>query len=439
MTEEPDYLDAVVAAQAPAGFSATPGIPAAVANPAVSMGPLHLRNYRIFLAAISVDYAGQWVHLTVLGWLALQLTNSAFFVSLANVAWFVPFLLLALPAGILADRADRRIFLMTIHFMQSAILMAMSALAGGGQLSYPVLLLLTGCVSSVIALDLPMRQSLVVNLVKPSQIVSATALSQASGSFMRIVGPLLAGFLLAHFGAATGFAFYGVVELLFASSFLVIKRSEAPGGGWKPANPTGRNPLHETADGFRYIAANPDIRGLVLISIGAGVIGWVYLALMPVMARDVLHGDSFLLGILGSAVGLGGFLVGLLIAFRQNIPRPAAVMVAGFVAWGVGVILFALSPIPVLSFVPLVMAGAGFSAQMAFTQALILRTTDPGFHGRVFGVLSFTWGANIVGTLTAGSLAKMLGAPAVIGGSGALILVVTLVVVATHPRLLRMR
>lgn len=396
------------------------------------LGPLALRDYRLFLGSSAAFSVGLWVQLTTMGWLALRLTDSAFLVSVVNVFWFIPFFVLALPAGVIADRFDRRRTVMLARSASVGVLFLMSFLTFSDQITYPWLLALTLLVGASISIELPARQSYVAMLVPPAQLVNAMALFQWNNGIFRLIGPLLAGFLVARMGEGGGFGLFAIFNVVFVLVMLIMR---TPG---KVEQAETRPPMEDLLDGLRYLRGHRDAFALVLTAILTGTMGWVYLALMPVVARDVLDGDALTLGLLGMAVGAGAMPGAIALAFYRDFPWAGRTYVAGLLLFGVCVTLFAYSQWFWVSMALLTLAGAGFGAQSILLTSTLLRVVETAYQGRVLGAMNLTWGANIIGTLAAGSVAETLGVSLAVGLSGVLIVVFTIVVVAFNPRLLRL-
>ncbi len=398
------------------------------------LGPLAHRDFRLFLGGTVAESTGVWVYLTAVGWVALELTDSPFLVSFINVMWFTPFFVLALPSGVIADRFPRRQAMLVIRATAGTILLTMALFTFAVGLNYLALCLFTFAVGAMVALDLPIRNSFIGMLVRPAELVNATALIASETGVMRVVGPLVAGFLLARFGGGGGFAVYGIAQMIMIFFlFQIRERGVVPRDLGKLSSPQ-----QDLKDGLRYIAQRRDVTAIVALSILTGVVGWTYIALLPVVAREVLDGDSFTLGMLSMSIGVGGLPVALTLSFYRGFRWSGRAMVTGLFIWGLAVISFAFSTVFALSVAMLGIAGLGFTAQNILNRSLILRVVERAYHGRVFGVLSLTWGANIFGTLAAGGVADALGVATAIAGSGALILIATASVLIYNPRVLRL-
>ncbi len=388
------------------------------------------RNYWCSSAAFGF---GIWGFVTAQGWVALELTDDAWKVSLTSVAYFLPMFLLGLPMGVTADRWDRRKTAIGARLAAGLAVTVMTLLAASDRLTYPLLLGFAFLVGTSVIAEIPARQAYVAQIVPPTHIMQAAALTEVQGGFSRFLGPLTAGWLIHRFGPGGGFGMFAATNFLFVFFFMRIRVS-----GAVPRTTESRRPLEELVEGFRYLRSHKDALSVMLISIGAGIFGWVYLALMPLMAKNVLHGDSVTNGILGMAVGLGSVPLSVTLATRRGVTAQGRAFIGTTAMWAVGVILFSLSRSVPLSVAALFVAGFGFGGQVILVRALLLRIVDPLFHGRVFGTMMLTWGANIIGTLGAGALARSLGVSTVVGISGVAILVVVGSVTCWNPRLLKL-
>jgi MFS family permease len=419
---------------------AAPAPSAAVTPPSAPAGPpgrSPIRelfadpSYRAYFLSAVAFTLGIWAYLTAMGWSALELTDSAFMVSLVNVIYFVPMFVLALPAGVLADSVDLRRLVLWVRGGSAALITALVVLAATGALTFPWLAGLSAGVGLSVVLELAARQSLVAQIVPPARLVGATALSSVQGGLARVVGPLLAGWLITRTGAAGGYAIFVACNVAFVLWFRRIRVAPVP-------RDADRRPWVDFRAGLSYLRGHRDALAIVVLSILGGVVGWLYLALLPVMARDVLDGDAVTLGWLSTAVGLGSVPGAIVLAARARLQREGLVHVAAMLTWGLGVVGFGLAPGFPAALGFLGLAGVGFGMQTILTQSLLLRIVEPAYHGRVLGTLMLTWGANIVGTLAGGSLAEVLGPRLVVAGSGGLIVLFTLAVVAWNRRLLRL-
>lgn len=393
-------------------------------------GSADFRNYWFSSAVFGL---GIWGYITAQGWVALELTDDAWKVSIASVFYFLPMFLFALPMGVVADSRDRRKTAIAARLGAGVLIVVMTVLAATDRLTYPLLLLFAFLIGTSIIAEIPARQAYVGQIVPRTHLMQAAALTEVQGGFSRFLGPLSAGWLLHQFGPGGGFGMFAATNFLFVWFFFRIKVS-----GAVPRAPGAPHPFRQMLEGFRYLGAHKDALSVALISIGAGIFGWTYLALMPLMAKHALHGNAVTNGFLGMAVGLGSVPLSLTLATSRSLTYQGRAFVGTALIWACGVILFSVSRTVPLAIAALFVAGFGFGGQAILQRALLLRIVDRLYQGRVFGTMMLTWGANIIGTLGAGALARSLGVPLVIGISGAAIVAVVGSVVAWNPKLLRL-
>jgi hypothetical protein len=235
------------------------------------------------------------------------------------------------------------------------------------------------------------------------------------------------GGLIALFGQPAGYAFFALANAFCVVVFLRISASGRP-----PRAP-GR-PLHELIEGLRYLRAHRDALTVVSVGILSGVVGWLYIALLPVVNHDTLHGGPVQLAVLSAAIGIGSVPPSILLALRAGSPPyEGALFYGATVVWGVAVIGFALTSSVAVAWVALVLTGAGNGLQQVLLRTLLLRITEPAYHGRVMGTLMLTGGANVLGTLAGGGLAERYGVATVIAVSGGLIVAVALGALLRRP------
>jgi MFS family permease len=388
-------------------------------------------NYRRYWLGSTSFALGIWAFLVSMAYSARELSDSPFKVSLVTVAYFTPMFVLALPSGVLADAVDRKKTVVVARGLSAVLAGALALLAALDHLSYLSLVFLCFFTGATVVSEIAARQAYVTQIVRPDQVAGATALGSVQGGIARVVGPLVAGGLIGLSGQAAGYLFFMATNVYCVWVFLRITVSGVP------TRPPG-HPLAELVEGLRYLRRTPDVLVVVSVAILTGVVGWTYIALMPVVSKDILYGGPVLLAVLSGAVGLGSVPPSVLLAIRRgNPPAEAVLFVGSTVAWGLGVVVYGLSANWAVVIVALVVAGAGSGLQQVLARTLVLRLVEPAYHGRVMGTLMLTWGANVVGTLAGGGLAERFGVGAVITGSGVLIVAVPAVAVLLRPAVLR--
>ncbi len=389
-------------------------------------------DYRNYWLGSTSFGLGIWAFLVSMGYSAKILTDSPFLVSLVSVAYFTPMFLFALPSGVLADRRDRRSTVMACRGASAVVALVLAALTFSGTLGYVGLLVLCFLTGVTVVLDVAPRQAYITQVVRPDQVAGATALGSVQGGVSRVLGPLIAGSLIAAFGQSAGYLFFAVANAVCVLVFLRIKASGAP------TRAPGR-PVAELVDGLRYLRQHRDAFVVAGVGILTGVVGWIHIALLPSVNKDVLGGGPVQLAVLSAAVGLGSVPPSILLAIRSGSPRhEGALFYGATIAWGTGVIVYGLTGSTTVAALALVLAGAGNGLQQVLMRTLLLRITDPAYHGRVMGTLMLTWGANIAGTLAGGGLAETFGVGAVIAGSGVIIIATPLAFLVWRPSTLRL-
>lgn len=386
------------------------------------------RNY--LYSSIAFGF-GIWGYLTAQGWIALDLTGDAWRVSIVSVMYFLPMFLLALPMGVAADYWDRRKTVIAARLGAGVVVSAMTLMAATGTLTYPLLLVFAFLIGASVIADIPARQAYMAQIVPHTHIMQASALSEVQGGFSRFLGPLAAGWLIRRLGPGGGFGLFAASNFLVVWFYIRIKVSGAVAQNEQP-----RHPIQEMREAFSYLRAHKDALSVVLISIGGGVFGWVYVALMPLMAKRVLHGDAVTNGMLGMAVGLGSVPLSVTLATSRSGFKQGRAFITTTILWASGIILFSLSHSVPLALAALLLTGFGFGGQAILGRSLLLRIVEREYHGRVFGTMMLTWGANILGTLGAGALTRSLGVAPVIRVSGLAILAVLGTVVLWNRRLI---
>lgn len=369
---------------------------------------LRSRNYRLFFAGQSISLVGTWMQQVAMGWLAYRITGSALLLGVVGFAGQFPSFVLAPVAGVLADRWNRRRLLVATQTlaMLQALLLAGFTLAG----VTPVwlLVLLSAVLGAVNAFDIPIRQSFVVELVEGKEdLGNAIALNSSMVNAARLVGPSVAGLLVATLGE-------GVCFLVNAASYLgVIAAIAAMRLKPRPPRPAAKRISHELREGFGYAWGFMPIRCILLLLALVSLGGMPYVVLMPIFAREVLHGGAHTFGFLMAAAGLGALAATLYLATRPSVIGLERIIALAAGAFGVGVAGFALSRTPYLSVPFLVLAGFGAMAQIAASNTILQTVVDDDKRGRVMSFFTMAFmGTAPIGSLAAGAVAERIGAPA---------------------------
>lgn len=368
---------------------------------------LRHRDFRLYFSGQFVSLIGTWMQSVAQGWLMHRLTSSPFMLGLLAFAQFIPVLPLALHAGVVADRVPRRQLLLWTQGLQLLQAVAL-ALAVATDVVRPWMVLVLAFVYGIVnTFDLPARQSFVVDLTGKEDLSNGIALNSAAFNAARILGPAVAGILVATVGEAGCFAFNALSFLAVLLSLMLMR--PAP-----PVVPSGaRASVSDTLrEGLRYAWSTPTIRQLlVLLAICAGF-GFQFGVLLPVYAREVLHTGAHEYGLLFSAFGAGSLVAALRMAVTRDRWALRRHLLIGLVTGGIGLLGFAwfhtLSAM--IGFAAL--SGFGLILYVASTNTLIQITVEDSFRGRVMSLYTlFFVGTSPFGALLAGFLAQHAGAP----------------------------
>jgi MFS family permease len=294
--------------------------------------PLANRNYALFLIGAFVSSLGGWMQSVAMGWTVLQQGNSIFLLGLLGFVQTAPVLVLGVPAGSLADLADRRRVLLVTQTAAAALTSLLAILDWMGKASVVVLLVIATGNGIVAALNGPSWQAFIKELVGPEQLRRAIALNSARFNLTRILGPAIGGWLLVTAGAAACFTANAVSFLAVIAALLAIHTNRTP-----TAAPTGRSGIAGTLE----VARTPAVRAVLMPAIGLTVLALPYGAFLPAMARDVFQAGAGGLSALLTATGFGA-LVG---AFISGLPavarRPGRALAALQIAAGAALAAFA--------------------------------------------------------------------------------------------------
>ena len=363
------------------------------------------RNYRLFFFGQGLSLIGTWLQQVAMSWLTYRLSGSALLLGFVTFCQYITVLFIAPVAGVLADRVDRRRALLITQSVMLAQAATLAMLAATGVVAVwhvAALALVLGCAS---AFDIPLRHAMIARLVEHrSELPNAIALNSLLINCARVVGPALAGVLIAAVGEAFCF---GLNALSFGAVLVALAMMRWPA---RPQAPPPRGWLHSWLEGVRSAFGFAPIRaGLLLIAAISGTIG-TYSTLMPVFAKDVFGGGARTLGILLSSAGTGALLSALYLASRhttQGLDR--VILVAGACA-ALAMLAFAHASSFALALPLLIVLGAGLIAAQASIQTLVQTLVDDDKRGRVMSLYTMAFlGALPFGNLLAGAIARYAG------------------------------
>lgn len=380
------------------------------------------KNFRLFWFGQTLSLVGSWMQTMAQGWLALELSDSPLVVGLVAAASSLPIVLLSVAAGVMVDRSDK---LRLVTIAQTLLLIEAAALwwfTLSGRMTIPWLVALAASAGIVQAFEIPARQSLVIELVGREHLRSAIALNSTGFNLGRIVGPSLAALIIARAGIAWCFAVNALSYFAVLIGLLLIRLPPQP----RTAAPeVETSPLEGIRDGIRYMRETPLVRALIRLIAVYAVLGAPYLALMPVVARDMLGLGASGYGLLLACVGLGGLAGALWLAGRGDLERGRGQLLAQ-ASFAFASLLIALSfgRSAYLAYVFLLAIGFTMIVCNAVSNALLQHIVPDEMRGRIMAAYSFivVGLSQTIGAFGAGAVAKVVGVQWAIGGAAAVML-----------------
>ncbi|MEW6525925.1 MAG: MFS transporter [Spirochaetota bacterium] len=368
---------------------------------------LRVYNFRLFFMGQFISLIGTWIQQLASSWLMYRLTASSMWLGLLAFSAQLPIFLFTPITGVVADRYNRHRILMITQIllcMQSLVLGLLVVLGYITPVWLLVLNIMQGCFN---AFDMPVRQSFVFDMVAEKELLSnAIALNSVVFNSTRLIGPPLAGFLVAQFGEGMCFlintaTFSGIIiALLFMKNVTYTSISRA--GNFK----------ENIIEGFQYVKNHYPIRTVLLLLALISLLGMPYMVLMPVVAVEILHGDSHTLGFLLGAAGLGALIGALFIASRSHTTRFENTIAAGSLLLGCGLTLFSFSRNLYISLVLMFIIGISLIVQMASSNTFIQSMVEDSMRGRVMSLYTMSFmGMATIGNLFAGLIAHRIGVP----------------------------
>lgn len=373
------------------------------------------RNFRLFFSGQLISLIGTWMQQVAISWLVYRLTDSPFLLGVVVFSGQIPTFLLAPFAGVMADRWNRHRILVVTQTLSMALAFVLALLVLTGAVQVWHIVAVAACLGVINAFDMPTRQSFFIHMIeKRDDLGNAIALNSSLVNSARFLGPTIAGVLIAAAGEGVCILINAISYTAVIAALLMMRiRPEK-------REAEAQHVFKELKEGFSYTYGFLPIRSLLLLVSLISLAGSPYSVLMPVFARDILHGGPHTLGFLMGSAGIGALTGTIYLASRSSIRGLGKVIVVATAALSTGLIAFSLSSSVVLSILFIFFAGFGMMVDMASTNTILQTIVDDNKRGRVmsFYTMSFM-GMAPFGSLMAGYAASRIGAPhtLVIGGS----------------------
>jgi MFS family permease len=365
---------------------------------------LAYREFRRLWAGSLLSWSGQWIQQAALGWVVYEITGSGALLGAVLGARAIPMLLLTPFSGVAADRWDRRRLMQGSQLLASAVSLAFGAALAAQVVGTWMLFVFTILMGASNTLDRPARMSTVFDLVPREVAIRAVALNTIGFSMMRILGPAIAGYLIAAFGAAGSFFVQGVLYGAAALMVLLVVFPE------RKKRVSSASATAEMMEGVRFAAR--DRRTRLLLALGALpflLLVPVWSTLMPIYAKDVFAAGPQGLGLLLTAVGVGGTLGGFAANALARVERQALVQAAWVVVMSAAIVGVAASPSITWALGFTAVGGAAEMAHWASNAAVLQMSAPEAMRGRITSLLMLNPGLISIGALIAGPLADLLG------------------------------
>ena len=383
---------------------------------------LRSRNYRLFFTGQSISLIGTWMTRIATSWLVYRLTRSPLLLGLVSFAGQIPLFFLAPIAGVWVDRWNRHRTLVVTQILSMLQSFALAWLAIANRITISEVIALMLFQGLVNAFDMPARQAFVIQMVENREDLSnAIALNSSMVNASRLVGPALAGVIIAAIGEGYCFLLDGISYLAVIVSLLVM-RVPPPA-----ARRTSQRPWRDLVEGWNYVVESVPIRSILLLLALISLVGMPYTVLMPLFAAQVLHGGAHTLGFLMGASGVGALASAITLAARRSILGLGRMIPISAAIFGASLIAFSFSRVFWISMLLLLGSGFGFLQQMAASNTILQTIVAEEKRGRVMAYYSMAFqGIAPFGSLMAGALAARVGAPATLAGGGVLCMIASL-------------
>jgi MFS family permease len=373
---------------------------------ATAVRALRHRNFQLFFAGQLISLIGTWMQTVAQSWLVYRLTGSTLLLGTVAFASQIPVFLVAPVGGTVADRMNRHRVVITTQVASMVLAFILAVLTLTHRIQVWEVMVLAASLGVVNAFDIPARQAFLMDMVGREDLMNAIALNSSMFNGARILGPAVAGIVVAWVGEGWCF-FANAVSYIAVIAGLLMMKIEHPA---KLANEG--SPIEHILEGFRFVLGAAPMRAILLLLGLVSLVGMPYSVLMPVFAREILHGGARELGWLMGATGVGALLGALSLAARaglKGLSRVIAMCAGGF---GISLILFSFSTRFWLSMTLLIPVGFTMMVQMAASNTLLQSMVPDQLRGRVIAVYSMMFmGMAPFGAFFAGAVAHRIGAP----------------------------
>ncbi len=386
----------------------------------------------LFFSGQSISLIGTWTQRIATPWLVYRMTHSPLLLGVVGFAGQLPTFLISPYAGVITDRIDRYKVLLFTQILAMLQATMLCLLFFSNKIEVWQIIALGIFLGIINAFDVPARQSLVVKMVDDKKdLGNAIALNSSMVNAARLIGPSIAGVIIAYLGEGFCFLINAISYLFVITTLLLmtIKRD--------PIIPSQKNIIQDFREGFAYTFGNITIKTLIIMLAAISLVGMPYTILMPIFAGKILHGSSHTFGFLMASTGVGALVGSLYMASRKTVVGLEKLVPISAIIFGCGIIAFALSRNVYLSMFVLLFTGLGMIFQMAASNTIIQTIVDERKRGRVMSFYAMAFmGAAPFGSLLAGWSANIIGAPTTLVIGGIFCIIGAIVYFAVLPKMM---
>ncbi|MFC1930507.1 MFS transporter [Chloroflexota bacterium] len=378
------------------------------------------RNYRLLWMGSWTEHMGEWMETTALLWLLYDMTNNPFLSTMMVSLRHLPHIFFAPIGGIVADRMNRRKLLISALLASTVLSATLAVLVHTDLIRWWHIMITAGLTGVITSFNHPARHTLVPNLVSKEHYLNAITLDSSTVTASRIIGAPLAGIIISIAGTTPVLGLKAVGSLLAIVWLSFIRAPETPGEARK------RHPVRNFTEGLQYVGQNRGVLTQILIFLVPYFVTNTYTGLLPYFSREILHIGPKAYGFLNAAPGAGALMATLVLAYMINFRRRGLVLLLAGITQGLSLILFAFSPVYLLSFMLLVIVGGCNTTFQTLNNTIIQTMITDQVRGRVMSLREVCNGLGPSGSMIFGSLAATIGGSFAVGIAGATSIVVLL-------------
>lgn len=366
------------------------------------------RNFRLYFSGQLISFTGSWMTTTAQGWLVYQLTGSKALLGLVAAAASAPMLFFATWGGWVADRYPKRSVIVCTQISSMLLSLAMAVLVWLKVVQPWQIIALAVLGGITMAFDMPARQSFVIEMTSHEDLMNAISLNSSAFNSARIIGPSIAGLLMAHISIAACFLFDALSFIPVIAGLLLMRLPE-------PENRIGTSGgvFSQALEGFRYVWSHRRVLTILSLFTVVGIFGWSYSVLMPAFAHDVLHLGASGYGLLLAGSGVGALAGALTVASAGHILPTRTMALGGVWVFSTALVLFAFTRNLYVGTLLLAIVGFGIVLYFSTSNTVLQSIVPDEMRGRVMGIWALIFGGMIpLGSLEAGLMADWIGTPA---------------------------